>query len=74
MSEATMTKHEDVGILGMIKKTPPHYLFGVMLFALLWLVSKYFVSQEQYDKDQVRVAATLNEIRQDIKEILKHSK
>ena len=69
-----MSKQEDVGILGMIRKTPPHFLFGIMLFALLWLVSKYFVSQEQYDKDQRHVNSALSEIQSDIKQILRNSK
>jgi hypothetical protein len=61
----------DSGILTVIKKVPPHFLFGAMLFALLWLMSEYFVTRKEYDKDQNRIEKKLDDVAGDIKEILR---
>lgn len=71
-------RESDSGILSAVKKTPPHYLFGVMLFAFLWLMAQYFVTDKEYAKDNaVRersfdgLRQDINEIKHDIKDILK---
>lgn len=67
---ALMTK-QDQGVFAALKKIPPHFLFGALLFAALWLMAQYFVTQKEYDKDQNNVNQKLNEMAGDIKELLK---
>jgi hypothetical protein len=61
----------DSGIYAAIKKVPPHFVFGAMFFALLWLMQEYFVSRKEYEKDQHNIHSTLTEMRMDIKELLR---
>lgn len=47
-------------------------LFMVILSAaVLWWLSNYFVTKEQYNKDQIQTYQLLNEMRGDIKDLLK---
>lgn len=66
-----MSKQADAGIFAAVKKVPPHFLFGALLFACLWLMAQYFVTIKEYDKDQNEVNKKLTEMSNDIKELLK---
>jgi hypothetical protein len=71
MNQQVMVKQTDSGMFAALKKVPPHFLFGALLFAALWLMAQYFVTQKEYEKDQSNVNQKLTEMAGDIKELLK---
>lgn len=48
--------------------------FVIAGMALLWWLSQTFVTLKQYDHDQQTTASMLQEIRTDVKDILKKAK
>jgi hypothetical protein len=63
------TPQRDSGIFAALNKTPPHFLFGLMLFGLLWLASEYLVTRKEYEKDQAGIRQALEDMRQDSNDV-----
>lgn len=59
------SKRTGISVLG--EKVNNNIVIAVLMAAIMYYLSHYFVTKEQYDRDQMRVETHLNSIEADIK-------